>query len=266
MYLTLGQLVKYFFAFVCTKYSFMIILAILNLYIIMKKILCIMAAFLCTMSISAQIMRSEELEKYAKEKYGDNWKQSAANLTSTLALDKNNSLTYTEVIEAPGKTKEQLYILLNYWYTTTFNDANSVIKLNDKEAGCIIGSGYVADIAEHAAGVNAYQVNIKPVIKTDIKDGKVRVTYTIQAYDVTRVAGGGATAAFLSGMSGTRTKTQTFQETWTLETCYPFVEKDKHMKTSSKAIVMTHAYSNVIMDKIKEAIKNGIAGNENEDW
>lgn len=232
----------------------------------MKKILVFGAILMATLSASAQLMRNEELEKYAKEKYGDNWKESAANLASTLALDKNNSLTYTEVIEAPGKSKQDLYILLNYWYTTTFNDANSVIKLNDKESGCIIGSGYVGDIAEHAAGMNAYQVNIKPVIKTDIKDGKVRVTYTIQAYDVIRVAGGGATAAFLSGMGGTRPQTQTFNETWALETCYPFVEKDKHMKTSSKAIVMTHAYSNVMMDKIKEAIKNGISGNEGEDW
>ncbi len=29
---------------------------------------------------------------------------------------------------------------------------------------------------------------------------------------------------------------------------------------------MTHAYSNVIMDKIEEAAKNGLVGNENNDW
>jgi hypothetical protein len=29
---------------------------------------------------------------------------------------------------------------------------------------------------------------------------------------------------------------------------------------------MTHAYSNAIMDKVEEAIKNGIVGNEDEDW
>lgn len=225
-----------------------------------------MLALLATVSASAQLMRAEELETYAKEKYGDKWKDAAANLAQTLTLDKNNGLTYTEVIEAPGKTKQDLYILLNYWYTSTFNDANSVIKLNDKDAGVIIASGYVADVAEHAAGMNAYQVNLKPIIKTDIKDGKVRVTYTIQAYDVIRVAGGGATAAFLSGMGGGRARTTTFEETWALDKCYPFVEKDKHVKTSSKALVMAHAYSNVMMDKIKEAILNGLTGNEDDDW
>lgn len=41
---------------------------------------------------------------------------------------------------------------------------------------------------------------------------------------------------------------------------------DKHKKTSSKALVMAHAYSNVIMDKIEEAVKNGLVGNEDSDW
>lgn len=229
----------------------------------MKKLLFILFLALASTAANAQVMRSSELEQYAKERYGEKWKEAAANLAAQLTLDKNLSLTYTEVIEAPGKSKEQLYIMMNYWYTSMFNDANQVITLNDKEAGCIIASAYVADIAEHAAGMNAYKVSIKPVIKTDIKEGKVRVTYTIQAYDVERIVGGGITGVLLTTSKGPRPVSI---EKWTLETCYPFVEKDKHMKTSSKAIVMTHAYSNVIMDKIKEAIKNGIAGNEDEDW
>lgn len=229
----------------------------------MKRLVIFMIAILATLSASAQLMRAEELEKYAKERYGDKWKDAAANLAQDLALDKNNSLTYVEVIEAPGKSKQDLYVLLNYWYTATFNDANSVIKLNDKDAGVIIANGFVDNVAQHAAGMNAYKVNLKPIIKTDIKEGKVRVTYTIQGYDVEVASGGGVTAALLAGNNRTVRHTE---ETWAIEKCYPFVEKDKHMKTSSKAIVMAHAYSNVIMDKIKETIQNGLTGNEGEDW
>jgi len=29
---------------------------------------------------------------------------------------------------------------------------------------------------------------------------------------------------------------------------------------------MTHAYSNAIIDKVGEALKNGIVGNDDEDW
>ena len=37
-------------------------------------------------------------------------------------------------------------------------------------------------------------------------------------------------------------------------------------ETSCKALVMAHAYSNVVMDKIEECIKNGLTGNENDNW
>ena len=90
-------------------------------------------------------------------------------------------------MEAPSQSKAQLYVLLNYWFTATFNDANSVIKLNNKDLGTIIAQGYVANIAQHAGGSNAYNVSIKPVIKCDIKDGKVRVIYTVPFYSVTKM-------------------------------------------------------------------------------
>lgn len=212
----------------------------------------------CTLSASAQLMRTEELEKYAKEKYGDKWDVAAENIKSQVSLDKNNSLTYTQVIDCPGKSKDQLYVLLNYWYTNTFNDAKSVIQLNDKELGCIIGKGFMAGIAAHTGGMNNYVVNVAPIIKTDIKDGKIRVTYTVAAYDADILAGG--------GLLGSAAKATHVDETWPLDKCFPFAEKDKHKKTSAKALVMTHAYSNVMMDKIEEAVKNGLTGNEGENW
>ena len=226
------------------------------------KLLCLIAVLIAAVNVNAQVMRAEELEKYAKERYGEKWTEAAENLASQLSLDKNNSLTYVQVIDCGESTKEQLYVTLNYWFTATFNDANSVIKLNDKEMGVIIAEGYVADIANHVGGTNSYNVNIRPIIKVDIKDHRIRVTYTVQYYDLTKAIGGGIMGA-LGG-----TIPQMSHEKWGLETCYPFAKKDEHKakKTSSKALVMTHAYSNVIMDKIEETVKNGLVGNENDDW
>lgn len=227
----------------------------------MKKILlALMSVIYVSSSLDAQILRTEELEKYAKEKYGEKWVDAADNLGSQLTLDKNQAITYTQVIPAEGKTKEQLYVLLNYWFTATFKDANSVINLNDKELGSIIAQGFVKGIAEHTGGANAYQVNLQPVIKCDIKDNKVRVTYTIPFYTIVKAVGGGWVSA-LSGVRATKSG-----ENWTLDKCFPFAKKDSHKKTSSKALVMAHAYSNVVMDKIEECIKNGLTGNEENDW
>lgn len=220
----------------------------------------------CT-SMNAQILRADELEKYAKERYGEKWVDAATNLGSQIPLDKNNGITYVQVIDAPGKTKGQLYVLLNYWFTATFNDANSVIQLNDKELGTIIAQGYVADIAQHAGGVSAYNVSIQPIIKCDIKDNKIRVTYTVPYYSVNMLAGGGWIGAIGSGLTGKPLEATRIDAKWTLDTCFPFAKKkDKHKKTSCKALVMAHAYSNVVMDKIEECIKNGLTGNENDSW
>ncbi len=229
----------------------------------MKKII-LSLVLICTAFISAncQILRADELEKYAKEKYGEKWVEAATNLASQLTLDKNNAITYTQIIEAPGKSKNQLYVLLNYWFTATFNDANSVITLNDKELGTIIAQGYVASIAQHVGGMSTYDVSIKPIIKCDIKDGKIRFTYTVPFYSVIKMIGAGWTGA----LGGSQTPPTRYDENWTLDKCFPFATKDSHKKTSSKALIMAHAYSNVVMDKIEECAKNGLTGNEGDSW
>ena len=57
-----------------------------------------------------------------------------------------------------------------------------------------------------------------------------------------------------------------WDERWEIARHYPFVKKDAQKRTCAKALVMTHAYSNAIIDKVEEAIKNGIVGNDDEDW
>ena len=225
-------------------------------------------------SVNAQVMKAADLEKYAKERYGDKWLDAAANLASNLTLDKNESLTYQQVIEAPGKTKQQLYIALNYWVTSTFKDKQA-ITLNDKEAGCIIVSSTIKNIAEHVGTLNKYSVSITPVIRLDIKDGKVRVTYTVQTYDVLADISGGWLSATdnvqktygdSKRKADDKTNANLYDEQWEIAHHYPFVPKDPQKRTCSKALVMTHAYSNAIIDKVEEALKNGIVGNEDDDW
>ena len=242
-----------------------------------KKIMTLAAVFmLCVMGTQAQVLKGADLEKYAKQRYGDKWVDAATNLASSLMLDKNQSLTYQEVIEAPGKTKSQLYVALNYWATATFKDKQA-ITLNDKDAGCIIISSTLKDIAEHTGTINSYSVSITPVIRIDIKDGRIRVTFTVQNYDILRDISGG----FLSGLvtnvddrtygdskrkAEDKTNANLYDEQWEIARHYPFVDKDPQKRTCSKALVMTHAYSNAIMDKVKEAVRNGLVGNDDDNW
>ena len=225
-------------------------------------------------NVKAQVMKSADLEVYAKERYGDKWLDAAQNLVAGLVLDKNESLTYQQVIEAPGKTREQLYVALNYWATATFQDRQA-ITLNDKEAGCIIISSTIDNIVEHTGTLNKYSVSITPIIRLDIKEGKVRVTFTVQSYDILADISGGwislvdsdeRTFGDSKRKKGDNTNANLYDEQWEIARHFPFVDKDKQKRTCAKALVMTHAYSNAIIDKVEEAVRNGIVGNEDDDW
>jgi hypothetical protein len=229
---------------------------------------------MCVSTLQAQVIKTADLEKYAKERYGDKWLDAAANLRQGLTLDKNESLTYQQVIEAKGKTKAQLYVTLNYWVTATFKD-NNAITLNDKEAGCIIISSHIKNIAEHTGTLNKYSVSITPVIRIDIKDERIRVTYTVQNYDVMADVSGGWLSPVESDRStygdskrkaDDKTNANLYDEQWEIAHHYPFVEKDAQKRTCAKALVMTHAYSNAIIDKLEEVLRNGLVGNDDDDW
>jgi hypothetical protein len=231
--------------------------------------------FLCGASgVQAQVMKAADLEKYAKQNYGDKWVDAAMNIAKDLTLDKNESLTYQEVIQAPGKTKEQLYVALNYWVTATFKDKQA-ITLNDKEAGCIIVQSTFSNIAEHTGTLFKYSVSITPIIRFDIKEGRIRVTYTVQNYELLKDISGGWITPVKSDertygdskrKKDDKTNANLYDEQWEIAKHYPFVEKDSKKRTCAKALVMTHAYSNAIIDKVEEAIKNGVVGNEDDDW
>lgn len=115
------------------------------------------------------------------------------------------------------------------------------------------------------------------------KDGKVRVTYTVQNYDILKVEEGGWLGSLGSDKGDQKRRNQTiysdgkrlkndnndrrlYDEQWEIAKHYPFVDKDAQKRTCSKALVMTHAYSNAIIDKVNEAVKNGITGGDDDDW
>ena len=244
----------------------------------LKKTTMLIALLMTVIAASAQIMKTEDLEKYAKQRYGEKWLDAALNLSKGLTLDKNQSLTYQQIIECQGRTKQQLYVQLNYWATATFKDKQA-ITLNDKEAGTIIISSEIRDIASHTGTVNEYSVSITPIIRVDIKEGRVRVTYTVQNYDILKNEGAGWIGGILRDdnvgrnsygdnkrMKDDKTDRNLYDEQWEIVKHYPFVAKDSQKRTCAKALVMTHAYSNVVLDKIEEAVKNGIVGNEDDDW
>ena len=239
-----------------------------------KNVITLLLAVMACLSMQAQVMKTADLEKYAKPRYGEKWLDAAFTLGRTIQLDKNESITFQEVINAPGKNKQQLYVTLNYWVTATFKDKQA-ITLNDKDAGCIIVSSTLSNIVQHTGTLNSYSVSITPVIRIDIKDERVRVTYTVQNYDILADVSGGWLSPITSDertygdskrKKDDKTNSNLYDDQWEIARHYPFVQSDPQKRTCAKALVMTYAYSNAVLDKIEEAVKHGIVGNEDDDW
>ncbi len=239
-----------------------------------KNVITLLLAVMACLSTQAQVMKTADLEKYAKQRYGEKWLDAAFTLGRTIQLDKNESITFQEVINAPGKNKQQLYVTLNYWVTATFKDKQA-ITLNDKDAGCIIVSSTLSNIVQHTGTLNSYSVSITPVIRIDIKDERVRVTYTVQNYDILADVSGGWLSPITSDertygdskrKKDDKTNSNLYDDQWEIARHYPFVQSDPQKRTCAKALVMTYAYSNAVLDKIEEAVKHGIVGNEDDDW
>jgi hypothetical protein len=69
----------------------------------------------------------------------------SVSLAQSLPVDPDTKLiTYSEVVETPGVNKNELYVRANTWFTRTFKSAKSVLELQDKEAGKLIGKGLLS--------------------------------------------------------------------------------------------------------------------------
>lgn len=214
-----------------------------------KFLLIILAAFI-SIGINAQVIHTQELEKRAKEMYGYNWNEAASNLENTLSLDKNNAITFTQIIECKDKTKEQLYYILNQWFTQKFSNNNNTIRVNNQENGIIMGVGYVPDVATYKM---IYNVSISPIVNVEIIDKGVRATCTILYYDLA------AKKITLSGSEGLYAQINPTNFKWALSDCFPFnkaesKEADDHARASSKALVMSAAYFDILVEQIGKVL------------
>lgn len=227
----------------------------------MKVLLLFLFSLLPTISYGQYITvddLNKALEKELKSKSSD-YKSMANTIMQELPLDNNGGFTYVIVVEAPNKTKEQLYISLNAWFLRNFDGKG--ILLNDKEMGCIMAKERFHKISANGAISSSntnYEVDIEPSIRTDIKEGKVRITYNVPCYelrDITSKVWG--RQAFKKDKS----RSMSFSES------YPYNPKGFEKKMMTKALVFTHYYSTIVVADIENAIKNGVIGNEaDDDW
>ena len=90
------------------------------------------------------------------------------------------SQKYSEVIDIPNKTANQLYSKANEWFALTFNSAKDVIQLQDPVEKKIIGKGVKQ--FSYSVGKYAVSMNMHFTLMVQFKDGKYK--YDIQSSEI----------------------------------------------------------------------------------
>lgn len=225
------------------------------------------AAFAFCLVTEAQIIRGDELEKYAIEKYGDDWEEAALKIANEHPLDANHAFTFTEVLQAPGMDANQIYDELLVWFTSTFVDANSVLVSSERERGLIVARGFIGETGKSTGVFARVFISVTPTIKIQIKDGKIRVTYSVPFYIEKKVIDD-----FVGVIGGVVVADNTVEtNNIVLDKSFPYGElkggsKRARRRAHGRALVMCNAHANVVLDKIDKVIKEGYDGTANDEW
>jgi Domain of unknown function (DUF4468) with TBP-like fold len=92
--------------------------------------------------------------------------------------DSTAKMTYSEVVKVDSVTKSELYIRARSWFATTYNSAKSVIQMDDKEAGEIVGRGAFQTAMPLGLGVKATWF-VQYTLTVFVKDGKYKYDFAV---------------------------------------------------------------------------------------
>lgn len=231
----------------------------------LKKLFLLLCGVIAFVGANAQIITAEDIEQVVEKTYGvqpktgKEYMSLADQLLSEYPLDMNRQLTFTTVIEAPKKSKDELFTLLNGWFVASFNSGKEVIQMSDKEAGVILAKGYLSGVGSRVGFSKSVNVGEYIVIRLDIKDEKIRVISSIQEYYMETSAGVGQ---MLFGGAVLR------DIKFPVHKGYPFDAKSfkQYRREAAIGYVGGIVYSKILQEKIRKAINFGITGNESDNW
>ena len=230
----------------------------------MKRFLFIMILLVCGNMMYSQTFSKEELKKYSGQ--GNKTDEArAAELAQENPLNEQYELCMSCIKEYPGQSKLELYDKIYNWIIGLSSSAQSAIQVADTTKWIIQARCNIQQIARRTMGDNRYKVNIRPLLTFDFKDGRIRFTYTLQAYDVLKKTdddGGIFMMGNIGFFDGGGQKKD--NQIWPLSECYPYAKKTSHPKvTSSRALVNSIAAYKILQDRIHNVLSKKAPNN---DW
>jgi hypothetical protein len=97
-------------------------------------------------------------------------------------------ITYQGVVELPGVSKADLYTRAYAWVANTYQSANAVIQMQDKEAGQLVAKG-LTRITVRSLGMNVDAGFIRHTLTIYAKDGRYKYVLTNLTHEDSRAKG-----------------------------------------------------------------------------
>ena len=167
----------------------------------------------------------------------------------------NDGIYIQKFIETTGD-KDELYVKLLEFLTRTYNDANEVVQVKEKEEGLIVCKGcHKFKVTDFLYG-SAIEETAWHIYKAEIKDGRVRVTITLNEMDWYRPAMHAYT--YIPATSGS----------YSILECPPYKtydNKDEHVR---KGHIFYYAVSNLVglMQATETALQQAPAYKVDDNW
>jgi hypothetical protein len=192
---------------------------------ITKLVCLLLIVFIGHNNIFAQSDKSVKLLKELEGKY---------------KLDDNNNITISKVIDLPDLNKDEIYKRSLTYFTYNYVNGESVIQIDKKEDGLIVGKGIYIN-AHVGVSLVTTKIDTWHILRVDIKDNKVRVMLTLTEYRQTIYGGN-------TGPSTIHTP---------IATQYPINDKGLFKTVMSKAFYNSFKLAENTIDRFEKSLKEG---------
>ena len=165
-------------------------------------------------------------------------------------VDENGNVSYIKIIDSIGLAKDEIFSRVLAFFTYNYTNGESVIQIQDKEAGQIIGKGIFLNVYLGQYYTNLYEYDTWHIVRVDVKDNRVRVIITLNNYRSRNTQGNGI---------GTEER---------ITANYPFQKKGVAKNHYAMAFLESHKRTLETFATIEKAIREGTVGGaaEKKDW
>jgi len=167
-------------------------------------------------------------------------------------VDDNANVTYSEIIEVNGMSKEEIYNQVLNYFVYNYGSGKSVIQTQDKELGRIVAKGLYNEVYRYSGFSKSTIFDVWHIVRVDVKEGRARVIISITNFETT-----------VTIPDGTKVYSGGSTEDW-----YPINKNGVRKNQRGRAFYKSHFAVLLSMEAIKKSILEGNTSEsiENDDW